>query len=81
MLVFDPEKVTNEDIVYLFFISKGIMISEEFYEFVDIRKVRNAAIKNDYDSLIKSSWKKMEIYEELAHRYKISVGNIRIITN
>ena len=81
MLAFDPDKVTQEDIVYLFFNSKGIMISEEFYEFVDVKKVRNAAIKDDFNSMIAVGNKRMEIYDELAYRYKLSIAKIRALVN
>jgi hypothetical protein len=76
MITFDPEKATEEDIVYLFFNSKGIMISEDFYEYVDIKKVRNAAIKDDYRYMMSNS-KKMEIYAELAYKYSISIDQVR----
>lgn len=81
MITFDPEKATQEDIVYLFFNSKGIAISEEFYEYVDIKKVRNAAIKDDYTYLMEKDGKRTEIYVDLAYKYSVSARHVRDITS
>lgn len=79
MLEFDPEKATKEDIVYLFFNSKGIQISEDFYKYVDTKKVRDAAIKQDYIDMLNDSGGKMDLYDDLAYRYNVSIKHIRNI--
>lgn len=77
ILEFDPEKATTEDIIYLFFNSLGEHISEDFYEYVDINKVKRAAIKQDYSFLIKEKDGKMEIYEDLAYKYSTTLSIVR----
>ena len=77
MTDFDPQNTTQEDLVYLFFDEKGIQISEDLYEYIDFKKVVKKAIVEEYTVLTNNGFAKMEIYEELAEKYTVSLTTVK----
>lgn len=73
------DRTTPEDICYLYFSEHGIDINEDLYDLLDVNKVRNKAIIEDFDHEMTLGHFKIDTYERLAQKYKMSTPNVRTI--
>lgn len=73
------ETQTIEDLIWLYFTKSKLPITEELYEWIDIKKVRNKIIIDEYRELKDEHISNNELFEDLSYKFGLCVSGIRKI--